>query len=282
MEDLNKEKQVAIGALRDYWLVGLVIAILVVLVGGTVSFVTKSLEKKQDIENKNKELESITRDLTFLEKNKEDVHEINRNLAIFLPNEKPVFETLMVINDAAKANGVVVADLSSIPGRMATNSATVNNAGGGKKELSAADQAGVPNKTDTTGILSKPTAAKQEKKIQSLKFTLQVKGGFDGLSNFIRQLAQSTPLIDVGELRLNSGGIDKTGKAGGNFLGELDVIVYWMPKLTSLPSTNMKQVDTKHKAIYDRLLEVNKGLDLLKAASVSSPSAEASGSEVGK
>jgi hypothetical protein len=255
MSEVNNTDRSRAGLIKDYTIISVVIFLTVTLGWFSVRWVTTTIELRSKISQQEDELAAVNKDLASLDKNKEDVLNMEKNMALYLLPQKPVFEALNTISNIAKDNGVLVEELSSSPGKMATESAKLAapKADPVAKSVAAGSSGSLLSKQNlsSSSIANTPPDPASAKRIQQFIITLKIEGTFDGIHEFIKSIGKDKPLVNISELRISTKG---KNDLGDKFSGELDIIVYWMPNMPYLGGSTVKQIDKTHMDIYQRLV----------------------------
>lgn len=116
-----------------------------------------------------------------------------------LPPEKPVFEAFSALSSLAGETGVVLSELSSTPGSLATASASTSTDRGG-------------------GFGAK-----------SMVMKLSIEGEERQVNEYLSQVIRLVPIVDLNTVKLSRK--NSEGDEAPRYTMELDVSVYWMPKV---------------------------------------------------
>ena len=182
-----------------------------------------SLEEKA-LEKLNRELAAINQ-LTIPE-----VDKINQAASKALPSEKPVFEALQALQEIAQEEGVVVSELLTQPGSLATDSGRISG------------------KTS-----SKAQKAKSEL-FEKLKVTMEISGDKNEIEGFVERLVNLAPLVDLAEFRVRAS--QNPVKDELILRGELDLVVYWKPLFNVSVDDTLagKELTSDQLGLYQELL----------------------------
>jgi len=180
-----------------------------------------------EIETTKDELVQVEQAVTILEQLGEGELTDKREIAErAIPREKPIFTMLESLNVLASTTGVSITDLSSSPGSLATASASL-------REVTK------PSRTASLPY-------------ELVTITLQVRGEFESMKQFISGLGNMVPLVDLAEVRMRS---QATAAELVQFNGEMDLQAYWMQE----PEVKLTKVDAKtlskddHQELMERL-----------------------------
>lgn len=174
---------------------------------------------------------AIYQSLTIISDTQESMDEVNQRLARLdelsrgelqtmksvidqaLPAQKPVFETLTAVRAISQEVGVVITDLSSRPGNLASESANLRQVVSAQGRQNRATQRNTPL-------------------YEKINVTLEVEGTFNQLNEFFKRLVTITPLMDLDTVRVSSRGI-AASDPNTKFSSEVDLAVYWMAASTT-------------------------------------------------
>jgi len=180
-----------------------------------------------EIETTKEELVQVEQAVTLLEQLGEGELSDKREIAErAIPREKPIFTMLESLNVLASTTGVSITDLSSSPGSLATASASLRES-------------------------TKPSRA-TSLPYELVTITLQVKGEFESMKQFISGLGSMVPLVDLSEVRIRS---QASTAEQVQFNGEMDLLAYWMQE----PEIKLTKVDAKtfsrddHQELVEKL-----------------------------
>lgn len=215
-------KQLAV-SYRYFWPGGLAVLGCVGLLVVAVGSVNAALSTRADVAKRERVLTDVSTKVGRLELLAQgELDQVAETVEKTLPSEKPVFQVLETLRAISEDSEVVISDLASNPGSLATGSARVR---------------------ETSARRGEPT-------FEQLEVTLEIVGTFEGLRQFLDDLVASAPLVDVGALRISSRGQEGSDE----FNGEVDLVVYWMPELTEDQiGSEVGEMSEEEREVYEQL-----------------------------
>jgi len=141
-----------------------------------------------------------------------------------LPEGKPVFEAFTGLTALAGETGVVVNELTSAPGNLATESGTLN--------ADAGRNGGA----------------------RSMRVKLKVEGEELAVNNYLTQVIRMVPLIDLDIVKLSASSV-KEGEVP-RYWAEVELSVYWMPVLATknTKGQNTAEMTPEQERVVQELL----------------------------
>jgi len=195
-------------AYRAYSFLVSVGVVVVVGVLGSIWLVSQTGEDRRKLMELNEEKAELNEKVVSFRALLSDNFELQEEMAeAALPKVKPVFEVLSILTEVAGDTSVVVKELSSSPGNVASGSSQV------------------------VGSAKSSSRPKSNVKVdyEELDITLEISGNLQNVNDFLLELSQSLPLMDVEEIKISPRYVEGEEDT---FEGEFNLMVYWMPEET--------------------------------------------------
>lgn len=192
--------------------------ISLLIIGGVAFFclnsVSQIVSNQQATQRAETEIEQIQAKIVRLNNLQQgELLELHSIVNQALPPEKPVFNSLQAVTSLAIESGVFVSELQSRPGSVATPSASIL----------------VNPQTNTTN---------EQRKFSQLTMSLELEGPFSATSEFLRNLLDIVPLMELKTVRITTG---RAGGEGDEFSSEVELDIYWRADNNSSQNTNQVQ-----------------------------------------
>lgn len=124
-----------------------------------------------------------------------------------LPDEKPVFRSLQVVNAMAEDTSLALSNWEARPGSLATPSATL--------------------------VQTRSSSSRNNRKFQAMPLEVSVNGEISSINNFLKDLLLVAPLMEMKTVRISTASRQASqGSEQPLFSSELELEVYWMPLST--------------------------------------------------
>jgi len=220
---------------RDYLPVAGVLFVCVFLLGfafvnTSTAFRFRSGTTKES--NQVAELESRLSKLQALQEG--SLADLETTVFTALPDEKPVFDSLEVFSKLAEESEIVVSNLESRPGSVASQSSRVV----------------VNTRTNNN---------RKKTDYEKLLMNLETRGDLNATKNFMTQILSTTPLMELNTVKISgrSSSIDGLEEL---FQSELELEVYWQENSSNQEAktiTNSNVIEELSESQIDTLEKVN-------------------------
>lgn len=192
------------------------------------------LDTREQIQNNEIRIEQLVDRLDRLEELRggelEDLEEL---VVLSLPSQKPIFESLRVVNTIAEETELDLTNLESRPGSLATPSASISTS---SRTRTRSDR---PN-FDATLI------------------ELNISGGISSINDFLGGLLETLPLMEMQGVRISSS-TRNAGEEGTQFSAELGIESYWQAieetSVTGSGTARINELTSNQMEIIESLSE---------------------------
>ncbi len=210
-----------IAYLRRYFFaaLGVVLLAAVILFAAVVPAFLGDLDLQQKLQDEKNLLAQLNQKVDSLQQsvylsNADSVKDVN----LALPSEKPLLALLATTNQLAQSSGVTVANVDTSPGKLATTSG----------KLTAPDTS---NPSDPANNPNLP------REVRTLNIQVEVRGTLAQINQFIQQMEQATPFVNISQIALSSlaqGANTNASTSQDVFSAKLNLTTYYFAQSVSV------------------------------------------------